>query len=213
MSWTATERFGAHTAPDGLALVQELVNTHAVASDGADLLADQAAAGRWLRQAASQWARISGLDPPELTLSADDLRALRELRAVVRDMLAVPPAERPADLDPGTGTVTERAQARLVTDRQGRVALLPLGTGADWLASAIWSEVLLAQRSGAWSRVKLCREPGCRTAFYDASRNGSGAWHNVRTCGNITNLRASRARRKAQAEPHPGPRAAPGSQL
>jgi predicted RNA-binding Zn ribbon-like protein len=209
----ATERFGAHTAPDGLALVQELVNTHAVASDGADLLADQAAARRWLRQAASQWTRISGLDPPELTLSGGDLRALRELRAVVRDMLAVPPAERPADLDPGTGTVTERAQARLVTDRQGRMALLPLGTGADWLASAIWSEVLLAQRSGAWSRVKLCREPGCRTAFYDASRNGSGAWHNVRTCGNITNLRASRARRKAQAKPHPGPPAAPGSQL
>ena len=204
MSWTATERFGAHTAPDGLALVQELVNTHAVASDGADLLADQAAAGRWLHQAASQWARISGLDPPELTLSGDDLRALRELRAVVRDMLAVPPAERRADLDPGTGTVTERAGARLVTDRQGGVALLPLGTGADWLASAIWSEVLLAQRSGAWSRLKLCREPGCRTAFYDASRNGSGAWHNVRTCGNITNLRASRARRKAQAGPHAG---------
>jgi predicted RNA-binding Zn ribbon-like protein len=213
MSWTATERFGAHTAPDGLALVQELVNTHAVASGGADLLANQAAAGRWLRQAASQWARVSGLDPPELTLSGDDLRVLRELRAVVRDMLAVPPAERSADPDPGTGTVTERARARLVTGRHGRVALLPLGTGADWLASAIWSEVLLAQRSGAWSRVKLCREPGCRTAFYDASRNGSGAWHNVRTCGNITNLRASRARRKGQAAPHPGPPAAPGSQV
>ncbi len=60
-----------------------------------------------------------------------------------------------------------------------------------------------AQHDGGWSRVKLCREPRCRSAFYDASRNGSAVWHNVRVCGNITNLRASRARRK---EANQGPR-------
>lgn len=210
MSWMATERFGAHTAPEGLALVQELANTHAVARDGVDLLANQVSAEQWLREAAGQWGRARGLDPPGLPLSSHELQALRELRAVVRDMLAIPPAERPGDPPPGEYTVAERAQARLVTDRQGRVALLPLGTGVGWLASAIWSEVLFAQRSGAWSRLKLCREPGCRTAFYDASRNSSGAWHNVRACGNVTNLRASRARRKAGAQARPGPQGAPG---
>jgi predicted RNA-binding Zn ribbon-like protein len=40
-------------------------------------------------------------------------------------------------------------------------------------------------------RVKLCR-----SAFHDGSRNGSGVWHNVRTCGNTADLRASRARRR-----------------
>jgi predicted RNA-binding Zn ribbon-like protein len=195
----ATERFGAHIAPGGLALVQELVNTHAVARDGADLLADQVTAQQWLREATGQWARAHDLEPPGLSLSGTDLDALRELRATVRDMLAVPPGQRPAGPFSGPDTVTWRAQAQLVSDRQGRVAMVPRGPGGSWLASAVWSEILLAQHSGMWSRIKLCREPGCRTAFYDASRNGSGTWHNVRTCGNITNLRASRARRKGRA--------------
>ena len=202
MSWMATERFGAHTAPDGLALVQELVNTHAVARDGTDLLADHVTAQQWLRGAAGQWASVRGLEPPELSLSRTDLHALRELRAVVQEMLAIPPGQRPAGPFSGMETVTQRAQAQLVSDRRGQVTMVPLGTGSSWLASAVWSEILLAQHSSAWSRIKLCREPGCRTAFYDASRNGSGTWHNVRTCGNITNLRASRARKKTQAKSH-----------
>jgi predicted RNA-binding Zn ribbon-like protein len=199
MSWMATERFGAHTAPGGLALVQELVNTHAVARNGTDLLDEQETAQRWLREAARQWGRVRGLEPAELTLPGGDLNALRELRAVVQDMLGVPPAQRPAGPHPGTNRLTGRGQARLATDHQGRVTMVPLGTGVSWLASAVWSEILLAQHTGTWSRIKLCREPGCRTAFYDASRNASGTWHNVRTCGNINNLRASRARRKAQS--------------
>jgi len=202
MSWMATERFGAHTAPAGLALVQELVNTHAVARDGADLLADHATARQWLRGAADQWARVRGLQPPGLSLSETDLQALRELRAAVQEMLAIPPGQRAADPFGGPHAVTPRAQAQLVSDSQGQVAMVPLGAGGSWLASAVWAEILLAQHSGAWARIKLCREPGCRSAFYDASRNGSGTWHNVRTCGNITNLRASRARKKIRTKAH-----------
>jgi predicted RNA-binding Zn ribbon-like protein len=192
----ATERFGARAAPDGLALVQELINTHATERAGADLLADQAGAEQWLRAAAGQWAHVRGLEPPELSVSGADLDALRELRAVVQEMLAIPSGERPAGPLSAADPATWRAQAQLVADPQGRVAIVPAGTGSDWVASAVWSEILLAELSGAWQRVKLCREPGCRTAFYDASRNASGAWHNVRSCGNIANLHASRARKK-----------------
>jgi predicted RNA-binding Zn ribbon-like protein len=39
----------------------------------------------------------------------------------------------------------------------------------------------------------------CPCAFYDRSRNNSRVWHDVRTCGNVANLRASRARRRAAA--------------
>ncbi len=66
-----------------------------------------------------------------------------------------------------------------------------------WLASAVWGEVLLAQRDGRWERLKVCRNPVCPCAFYDRSRNNSRVWHDVRTCGNVANLRASRARRRA----------------
>jgi predicted RNA-binding Zn ribbon-like protein len=32
--------------------------------------------------------------------------------------------------------------------------------------------------------------------FYDSSPNRSRAWHNTKTCGNVSNLRASRSRRR-----------------
>ena len=64
------------------------------------------------------------------------------------------------------------------------------------MASALWSEALLAQQAGTWSRLKLCHNAQCRTAFYDTSRNNSGVWHDVSTCGNSANLRAFRERRR-----------------
>ena len=84
--------------------------------------------------------------------------------------------------------------------RPGAVRLQPTGTGVRWLASAVWGEVLLAQRDGRWDRLKVCRNPLCPCAFYDRSRNNSRVWHDVRTCGNVANLRASRARRRAAAD-------------
>ncbi|ETK38058.1 hypothetical protein MPTA5024_00740 [Microbispora sp. ATCC PTA-5024] len=196
----ATERFEARTAPGGLALVQELVNTHGVTRFGADLLADLTTARHWLSGAAGQWAQAHGLEPPELSLPATDLDAVRELRTAVKGMLEIPPGERSTGPFDASGVVLPRAQAHLVADERGRVAILPAGTGASWLASAVWSEILLAQHDGSWSHLKLCRGPRCRTAFYDASRNGSAVWHNVRTCGNMANLRASRARRKGAGQ-------------
>jgi predicted RNA-binding Zn ribbon-like protein len=44
--------------------------------------------------------------------------------------------------------------------------------------------------------MRLCRNPTCRAAFYDRSKNNSAVWHDVKACGNAINLRASRARRR-----------------
>lgn len=195
----ATERYEARTAPAGLALVQDLVNTHAVQRGGTDLLPDRASAEARLRAAAGEWARGRGLEVPELSLTEADVVALRTLRDAVEEVLAVPAGQRPVQgSDTPVGT-SWRTQVGLVTDDEGRVGMAPVGTGAGWLESAVWSEILLAQQNGEWSRLKLCREPGCRSAFYDTSRNGSGVWHNVRSCGNIANLRASRTRRKMRS--------------
>jgi hypothetical protein len=49
----------------------------------------------------------------------------------------------------------------------------PVRHGQRVAGVALWLEILLAQRSGTW--------------------------HDVRTCGNITNFRASRARKKVAA--------------
>jgi hypothetical protein len=171
--WPATERYGLAPAEAGLALAQELINTKA-AGGRADLLADPAAAG--------EWGRALGMP-----LTGRDLPRLRALRAAVAAAAGGPPARgRPAGtaglrLDPATGLVE----------------LEPRGTGARSIAAEVLTGILLAQRDGSWARLKLCRKPACAVAFYDRSRNNSGAWHDVRTCGNQANLRASRARRRA----------------
>ncbi|MEA5365288.1 CGNR zinc finger domain-containing protein [Amycolatopsis sp., V23-08] len=46
------------------------------------------------------------------------------------------------------------------------------------------------------ARFRTCAKAPCGAAFYDTSRSGSRVWHDVKTCGNVVNLRASRSRQK-----------------
>jgi len=189
MSWSASERYRVRPAPAGLALVQDLSNTRAIKDYAPDLLGTRAEAERWLRAAARQWSDDRGLPVPGLEVSAADLPELRRLRAEVQGELLGDPAERSAD----------EVGVRLVTAVDGRVRMLPTGAGWRWLASAVRSETLLAQEAGTLPRLKLCRNDQCRSAFYDSSRNNSGVWHDVHTCGNVANLRASRERKRLRA--------------
>lgn len=182
---SATSRFLLDPAPDGLALVQDLVNTRPVAPyDVRDLLGTVADARRWTTEAVATWAAQSGATGGVGRVTSVELVGLRRLRRDVGRLLLGEGVPRPV---PTT----------LVVDPDGLLRLQPSGTGVRWLASAVWGEVLLAQRDGRWDRLKVCRNPLCPCAFFDRSRNNSRVWHDVRTCGNVANLRASRARRRA----------------
>jgi predicted RNA-binding Zn ribbon-like protein len=192
MSWKASARHGVREAPAGLALVQDLLNTRAPMSYGPDLLGLPDDAQRWLTDALTTWSRVAGLPAPVVLLSSTDLRSLRRLRSTFENVMlaggrgqeldgALPPADVPVSLVP---------------DADGWVRIVPTGRGTRWLASALWAESLLAQQAGLWSRLKLCHNADCRAAFFDTSRNNSGVWHDVSTCGNTANLRAFRERRR-----------------
>lgn len=45
---------------------------------------------------------------------------------------------------------------------------------------------------GSWVRLKLCRDDGCRWAYYDRSRNWSGRWCSMEVCGNRNKARSYR---------------------
>jgi predicted RNA-binding Zn ribbon-like protein len=192
MSWKASARHGVREAPAGLALLQDLLNTRSTMSYGVDLLAMPDDAQRWLTEALAMWSRVAGLPAPVLLLSSTDLRSLRRLRTTFEGVImagnrnvepdgALPPADVPVSLVP---------------DADGWVRMVPAGRGTRWLASALWSEALLAQQAGLWPRLKLCHNVDCRAAFFDTSRNNSGVWHDVSTCGNTANLRAFRERKR-----------------
>jgi predicted RNA-binding Zn ribbon-like protein len=189
--WPATERYGLTPAPGGLALVQEFINTRAIPGQGADLLNDGDAATTWAAQALPTWLARRGIDSPRWKLTDGDATTLRALRVTLTGLLTSGTLDCTTDGTAGS--------AELVVSQDGQVQLLPSGRGPRWLCSALWTEVLQAQLTGDWTRLKVCRNPDCSSAFYDRSKNNSGVWHNVKTCGNAANLRTSRARRRAAA--------------
>jgi predicted RNA-binding Zn ribbon-like protein len=187
----ASARHGVREAPAGLALLQDLLNTRATMSYGADLLLTADDAQRWLTEALGAWSRVAGLPAPTLLISSTDLRSLRRLRTTFENViLAAGKQELDGSLPPADVPVS------LVPDADGWVRMVPTGRGTRWLASAMWAEALLAQQAGLWPRLKLCHNVDCRAAFFDTSRNNSGVWHDVSTCGNTANLRAFRERRR-----------------
>lgn len=185
--WSASHRYELAPAPGGLGLVQDFLNTVGIQEHGPDLLADTALAQGWVTGALGTWSRLRGVDAEPPTLKDADLPKLRALRDTVAQMLASQQVD-----GRGLGGVG----ASFALSDTGEVQLIPAGSGWRWVASALWGEVLLSKHAGTWRRLKQCHRHGCDSTFYDRSKNNSGVWHNVKTCGNAENLRASRARRR-----------------
>jgi len=188
--WAASDRFGIATAPGGVALVQDFLNTKAI-EEHPDLLADLTSAQSWLTTAVQAWSTARGDETPPPTLTPADVAKLHALRAAIAGLIT-------GDVSgsPGIGSVP----ASFALSDNGDVRLEPAGSGWRWLASALWGEILLSQQTGTWRRLKQCHNTDCRSTFYDRSKNNSGVWHNVKVCGNAANLRASRARRRQHSD-------------
>jgi predicted RNA-binding Zn ribbon-like protein len=86
-----------------------------------------------------------------------------------------------------------------MTLNDGQLALSAEGAGWRKVAGTLLSDILVAQQHELWARLKACRNSVCSVIFYDSSKNQSRVWHNTLDCGNLVNLRASRARRREQA--------------
>jgi predicted RNA-binding Zn ribbon-like protein len=196
-------------APDGLRFVQDLVNT-AVESRAYDPVHDRLASPRaareWLRGALEGWAAATGSTAPVITLRPDELAGVQELRERLRAALRATAANAEAPTGGaaagggseggGPGFVALGGDLKLAAGRDGRVRYLPASADARAIAELVAAETLLAQARGTWPLLKACANPVCGVCFYDTSPNRSRVWHDTRICGNRTNLRASRARRR-----------------
>jgi len=195
MSHQATTRLLLEPAPAGLAVVQDLLNTRDIGRKVPDLLGTPEQARAWLIDELAP-APPGAADRPdqswvaelsERELSVRELSDLRSLRSAVQRLISGGPW--PAD--------RQTVKTTLTISASGEVRLRPAGSGLRAFAAAVWCEIFLAQQAGSLKRLKLCHNPVCSSAFYDRSKNNSGVWHDVKMCGNAANLRASRARRRA----------------
>jgi hypothetical protein len=183
MSTPAGDRLGVAPAPGGLWVVQDFVNTDA--GGRPDLLADAGSAQQW----------FAALGRPPVVLTDRDRRKLADLRVRLRAAL------HHRDGAAAEWIVASGVSAGLRLAGDGTVVTEPQGTGWRLVASVLLIELLRAQETNVWPRLKVCRNEACGTAFYDRSRNNSGVWHDVLVCGNAINLRASRARRRVDRLP------------
>ncbi|GAA1299148.1 CGNR zinc finger domain-containing protein [Pseudonocardia xinjiangensis] len=203
MTWSATDRYGMDAAPGGLAFVQDLLNTFSAGKPRKpDWLEDLGAAQVWLDAALSGWSRATGRRAPVVELDDRDRESLHDFRGSLRRMLA-----RQGDgASPGPGSPAFPSMAASMrVDESGTITTEAAGTGWRRVASLALIECFEAQQTDALRRLKICRNERCACAFFDRSRNKTGVWHDVRVCGNATNLRAYRARQRAQTADRPAP--------
>jgi predicted RNA-binding Zn ribbon-like protein len=178
-------------APGPLGLVQAFVNSVNLES-GPDLLADPDGLRAWLVE--------RGLLKEAEPVGQDDLRRAVAVREALRALLLANngAADEPAATE---ALNCAAARARLVVrfDADGAARLEPAVAGVDSALGRILAIVYTANAEGSWHRLKACREDVCRWAFYDASKNRSGAWCTMADCGNRAKARAYRQRRRAGA--------------
>jgi predicted RNA-binding Zn ribbon-like protein len=148
------------------------------------------------------WLVATGLGRPPVTVSAEDLRRALELREAIRAILlahngeAAVPAGPAAVLD----ETARRAGLRIRFEADGGTTIEPDSGGVDGALGTLLAAVHEAISDGTWERLKACREHTCEWAFYDHTKNRSGAWCNMQVCGNRAKARAYRERRAAQPQ-------------
>jgi predicted RNA-binding Zn ribbon-like protein len=187
----AIERFGVETGPPELHLTHSLLNSFGPAAySEMEILDDPTSAQAWMDAVLQEWrARHPGNDVPPIPLTGTVIRAIKQLRAAVRDLLDDTPMS------------AEALSAPLrVSLNAGRFELSPQGTGSGWLRSAVSSELLIAQEHDLLRRLKLCRNEVCLVAFYDRSKSNTRVWHDMARCGTPQHVREYRRRLRAAGD-------------
>ena len=143
---------------------------------------------------ANHWLLEMGLSP---IVSDEERLRLVDFREMLREAVAVNAGDGDAKQAwAGLKPFATRACYTLCITEQDRPALHPEGTGADAAIAQIFAIVYDAIGTGTWPRLKACRKDSCREAFYDRSKNGSGAWCSMAVCGNRVKAQRRRARAK-----------------
>ena len=182
---------GQRLAPGPLRLVQAFANSRDPRS-GADELATPAGLSAWL----DRQGLLGGGEPA----GAGELRRAVELREAVRELLL---ANNGGPTEPATLALVNRA----LRDAEPLLRFLPAGTvelgalapGVTGALGHLLAIAFTAMTDGTWQRLKACREPACRRAFYDHSKNRSGTWCDMAACGSRAKVRAYYRRRHPPA--------------
>ncbi|MBV9233820.1 MAG: CGNR zinc finger domain-containing protein [Candidatus Eremiobacteraeota bacterium] len=169
-------------APGGLELIRRFVNT-AELPDGPDELRSL--------ETARAWCLSHGLAPVK---NEEHLALLGAFREALRALLfANNGAGDPHDAWAALGPFLASTRLSLAVNSDRGLELRPEDKGpiASLLAMVYESQLL-----GTWQRLRACRKPTCRFAYYDRTKNASRAWCSMASCGNQAKAQRRRQREK-----------------
>jgi predicted RNA-binding Zn ribbon-like protein len=180
---------------DALRWVEELINTRSL-EFGTDDIAGAAGLAAWLydRDLLPRRVRVDDGHVRKAAIVREGLRAL-----VARNTFeeaALTATQAAADEASLEALAALAADLPLVLDVMVQPPRLAPATGhpVDDALARILEAVPASAAAGTWGRMKVCRQPYCRWAYYDESRNRSRAWCSMDTCGNRAKARSFRQR-------------------
>lgn len=188
---TASDAPRRPPAPGDLELVRQFVNTYDVESAWEEFTSPVELAA---------WLVARGLLPTGRRLDDKDLATARTLRDALREVLAANAGHADA---PAARRTLDRIAARYPMRMRlnGGAWLEPGGgPGVAPAMARLLATIYDAMTLGTFERLKVCRNDECQWAFYDHSRNRSGAWCTMAVCGNRMKGRAFRTRHAQVAE-------------
>jgi predicted RNA-binding Zn ribbon-like protein len=129
-----------------------------------------------------------------------DLRRALEVREALRNLMGANNGE-PLDAEAVELLNRTAARAKVVAafDDHASWRIEPASKGVDRALGLMLASVFRAMSDGSWNRIKACGNPDCRWAFHDSSKNRSGRWCDMASCGNRMKARAFRERERARA--------------
>ncbi len=185
----------SNPAPGALETVRAFVNTRDT-DDDIELLSAPDELVAWLGEH-----QLLG-DERDLHATAADLRRAIELREALRAHLL---SHHHEPLRDGAAAVLDAAsrRARLTVRFAGgdEIVLEPESGGVDGALGRLLAIIADAIAEGSWQRLKACPADTCQWAFYDASRNRSAVWCDMRVCGNRAKVRGFRERTRGGDQP------------
>jgi hypothetical protein len=179
-------------APDDLELVRGFLSLHDHEQGEPDGMPPSLESLRW-------WLGARALLPPEEHVRDQDLAWALHVRdaltAKVRESMGETRDEEATAL---LNRAAEETGVRVCFGCADGDAIHVEAGGVRGAIGRILGTAFLAELDGRWERFRICHDAGCSTVFFDRSKNKSGKWCSMESCGNRAKVRAFRARQAAE---------------
>ena len=186
------EDAGTQPAPDDLELVRSFLSLHDHEHGDPDGMPPSLESLRW-------WLGSRNLLLPGDAVKDQDLAwALRVREALitkVRENMGMP---RDAEATAFLNHAAEDTGLRVCFGCSDGDPIHVEAPGVRGAIGRILGSAFLAELDGRWERFRVCHDPGCTSVFFDRSKNKSGKWCSMSSCGNRAKVRAFRARQAAE---------------